>query len=404
MSRYLVVGLYLTAFLLTTCSNIKLATIPSPPPTAKLRIYVQTVSTKLSDRGRFPSSSDEFSFHQVRSIEKILRESGVYEVVGEADVKAVLGDQQLTRWHLEHGDWALARRVAGALYADYTLMVERGLGFSPGDSFFEAVLINTATGKRFGVSLQFLNQQRGKRWPRGTSQAAYRELFRDAKADLLETALHKSGLSAPESMGIAAYVPPRDEAENRIPSKQIEEAPEKQSISDRIAAPEPIRAAVASEAVTKGGSRIVDMEKVELEDTPATAGESLVVYDLEAADNLKPTALILSESLREELFKFRRFSLVNRENMLQLMDELKFQQSGFVDEKQAVQLGKGMAASQVVTGRLGSIGGSFILQAKRIDVQSLGTRAVGSLKCKQGEEEQLLDQLPSLAKKLAGAP
>ncbi|MDD5207276.1 MAG: hypothetical protein PHS17_17755, partial [Desulfobacterales bacterium] len=95
---------------------------------------------------------------------------------------------------------------------------------------------------------------------------------------------------------------------------------------------------------------------------------------------------------------------VNRENMLQLMDELKFQQTGLVDEKQAVQLGKGMAANQVVTGRLGPLGGSYLLQAKRIDVQSLGTRALGSLKCKQGEEELLLEQLPALAKKLAEAP
>lgn len=86
------------------------------------------------------------------------------------------------------------------------------------------------------------------------------------------------------------------------------------------------------------------------------------------------------------------------------MDELKFQQSGLVDKKQAVQLGKGMAARQVVTGRFGPLGGRYVLQAKRIDVQSLGTRALGSLKCKQGEEEQLLEQLPDLARKLAEAP
>jgi len=141
-----------------------------------------------------------------------------------------------------------------------------------------------------------------------------------------------------------------------------------------------------------------------VEDAPAGTGERLVVYDLEAMDNLRPTALILSESLGEELFKFRRFSLVNRENLLQLMDELKFQQSGLVDEKQAVQLGKGMAANQVVTGRLGSLGASYILQAKRIDVQSLGTKALGSMKCKQGEEELLLEQMPALAKKLAEEP
>ena len=177
----------------------------------------------------------------------------------------------------------------------------------------------------------------------------------------------------------------------------------KASASDQIASA-PILAKTIPAATTEGGSRIIDIESVFVEDAPAGTGERLVVYDLEAADNLRPTALIFSESLRDELSKLGRFALVNRENLLQLIEEMKFQQSGLVDEKQAVQLGKGMAANQVVTGRFEPLGGSYILQAKRIDVQSLGTRALGSLKCKQGEEEMLLEQMSDLAKKLSEAP
>ena len=55
-------------------------------------------------------------------------------------------------------------------------------------------------------------------------------------------------------------------------------------------------------------------------------------------------------------------------------------------------------------GRIGSIGEVYILQAKRTDLQSLSTRALGSLQCKQGEEVLLLKQLPALAKKLAEGP
>lgn len=422
------------ALLLTACSNIKVSTIPPPNPTAKLRIYVQAVSTQQSTKGRWGKSLEEFSHNQVRSIERILRESGIYEVVSDDDVDAVLGKQQPTRWELERGNWDLARQIAGALHANYALIVERGIS-RPRDSFFESVLINTKTGKRFGVSLQFFNRQKGEgKWPPGTPKAAYRELFRDAKADLLGTAISKSELSVLEPT-VTAQVPTLDETKKQIPSldkkpesltivksteekelalgeneraekdlfKQSDDIKKKASASDQIAT-EPILAKTIPAATTEGGSRIIDIESVFVEDAPARTGERLVVYDLEAADNLKPTALILSESLREELFKFRRFSLVNRENLLQLMDELKFQQSGLVDEKQAVKLGKGMAANQVVTGRFGPLGGSYILQAKRIDVQSLGTKALGSLKCKQGEEELLLEQLPALAKKLAEAP
>ncbi len=446
MSRYFIIGVSLMALLLTACSNIKVATIPPPHPTAKVRIYVQAVSTKQTTKGKWGRSNEEFSDNQVRLIENILKKSGIYEVVSDDDVDAVLGEQQPARWEFESGNWALARQIAGALHADYALIVERGISRRR-DSFFEAVLINAVTGKRFGVSLTFFNRQIGQgRWPKGTAPAAYRELFRDAKADLLGTAIRKSRLPIPEPT-VTAQAPPLDDTNKQIPSldkkpespaiaKSTEEkelalrekekvergraeqerAPalrEKERIKDDTKkkppasdqmAPAPILAKTIPAATKEGGSRIIDIDSVLVEDAPAGTGERLVVYDLEAADNLRPTALILSESLREELFKFRRFSLVNRENLLQLMDELKFQQSGLVDEKQAVQLGKGMAANQVVTGRLGPLGGSYILQAKRIDVQSLGTKALSSLKCKQGEEEQLLEQLPDLAKKLAEAP
>ena len=447
MSRYFVIGVSLMALFLTACFNIKVATIPPPHPTAKLRIYVQAVSTQRSTKGKWGKSLDEFSHRQVRSIENILKKSGIYEVVSDDDVDAVLGEQQPARWELERGNWALARQIAGALHADYALIVERGISYRSEDSFFEAVLINATTGKRFGVSLQFFNRQKGEgKWPQETPRAAYRELFRDAKADLLGTAIRKSRLLVLEPT-VTAQVLPLDDTKKQIPSldkkpespaiaKSTEEkelalrekeraererleqekvlalrekerikddTKKKASANDQIA-PAPILAKTIPIATTEGGSRIIDIESVFVEDAPAGTGERLVVYDLEAADNLRPTALILSESLREELFKYRRFSLVNRENLLQLMDELKFQQSGLVDEKQAVLLGKGMAANQVVTGRLGPLGGSYILQAKRIDVQSLSTKALGSLKCKQGEEELLLEQLPALAKKLAEAP
>lgn len=118
----------------------------------------------------------------------------------------------------------------------------------------------------------------------------------------------------------------------------------------------------------------------------------------------KPVALILSECLREELFKLKRFTLVNRENLLKFTEELKFQQLGLVDENQAVQLGKGMAASEVITGRFGMFGKNYIMQAKRTDVQSFKTKGLVSFKCQQGQEDTLLEQMPEFVKKLSESP
>ena len=229
MSRYFVIGVSLMALFLTACSNIKVATIPPPHPTAKLRIYVQAVSTQQSTKGKWGKSLDEFSHSQVRHIENILKKSGIYEVVSDDDVDAVLGEQQPVRWELERGNWALARQIAAALHADYALIVERGISYKPGNSFFEVVLINAATGKQFGVFLQFFNRQKGEgAWPRETPRAAYRELFRDAKADLLGTAIRKSRLSV-LSPTVTVQVPPLDDTKKQIPS--LDKKPESPAIA-----------------------------------------------------------------------------------------------------------------------------------------------------------------------------
>ena len=511
MSRYFVFGLSLMVISLVACSNIRVTTIPPPPPTAKLRIYVQAVQTEPTQQGnrgrgaKWGKSLEEFKDVQVIAIERILNRSGIYEVVSDDDVNAVVGEQQPARWEFERGNWTLARQIALALHADYALIVERGTsGIGP---FFESVLINATTGKRFGVSFQPPSHQKGQRerkWPKGTVGAVYRELFNDARADLLGTAIRKSRLlvhettlksqaptfdntmkqipsfdKKPESPAIAKLAEEKTLAQSekertekertekertekersekerlvqekalvlkaKIESEQADQekervrvekerayqekalaqrekertekerliqegnaAKKKASESDQKPEekkPEPLLAKTIPSTTTEGGSRIIDIESIFVEDAPVRAGERLVIYDLEAPEHLRPTALLLSESLREELFQFHRFSLVNRENLIQFMDELKFQQSGLVDEKQAVQLGKGMAANQIVTGRIGSIGEIYILQAKRTDLQSLNTRALGSLQCKQGEEVLLLKQLPALAKKLAEGP
>jgi hypothetical protein len=136
--------------------------------------------------------------------------------------------------------------------------------------------------------------------------------------------------------------------------------------------------------------------------TPVMDKTRLVVYDFNANEQLQVVSLILSEALREELFMLGIFSLVNRENLVQVMQELKLQQSGLVDEKQVLKLGKWLAANEVVTGRFAQLGNSYVLQAKRTDITKMSTLGLGSLKCTAGQEEELLAGLPELARKIAG--
>jgi hypothetical protein len=137
-------------------------------------------------------------------------------------------------------------------------------------------------------------------------------------------------------------------------------------------------------------------------ETPATDKAKLVVYDFDTIERLSVVALILTDALREELFILGRFSLVNRENMMQVMQELKLQHSGLVAEKEIVELGKWLAANQAVTGRLAMLGNSYVLQAKRTDIKTMGTLGLGTLRCSSGQEEELLSGIPILARKLIG--
>jgi len=137
-------------------------------------------------------------------------------------------------------------------------------------------------------------------------------------------------------------------------------------------------------------------------ETPATDKAKLVVYDLDTIERLSVVALILTDALREELFILGQFSLVSRENMMKVMQELKLQHSGLVDEKEIVELGKWLAANQAVTGRLAILGNSYVLQAKRTDIKTMGTLGLGTLKCSSGQEEELLSGIPVLARKLIG--
>jgi hypothetical protein len=135
---------------------------------------------------------------------------------------------------------------------------------------------------------------------------------------------------------------------------------------------------------------------------PAINKTRLVVYDFNANEQLQVVSLILSDALREELFILGVFSLVNRENLVQVMQELSLQQSGLVDEKQVLKLGKWLAANEAVTGRFAQLGNAYILQAKRTDITTMSTLGLGSLKCTAGKEEELLAGLPELARKIAG--
>jgi hypothetical protein len=424
---------------LAGCAEIQIRTLPPPPPTAKLRVFIKPITGESSDFHPWDIPHEQFENNVLQMSGRILRIQGIYKVVPREDVQSVLGgNRDFSRHDWSKRDWALAREVGRALHADYALFVERSRNRK--FLFWDLVMIGVESGRQFR-SLVRIPITHGTDYHKMFT-AAYRNIFWEAKGDMLATAVRKSRVSSgadpakaePKEIKESKAPPPSPAAEKpkspdsgKVPPVPAPSSPapsssrmamppakEKPSAARPTPAPSPTPMAkpstptagkpAPSESQTlpeKPGTSI-DLEQI-IKAEASTAGKTrLAVYDLNTSEPFKIIVQILSEALREEIFRMGAFSLVNRENMDQVLNEMGLQQTGLVEEGQAVRAGKGLAAAQIVLGQFGVLGSTSMLQVKRIDVETQGTLAVGSLRCSHGREEELLAGLSDLARKLAG--
>jgi curli biogenesis system outer membrane secretion channel CsgG len=358
---------------LAACATFQVNTIPPPPATSKLRVFVQP----FSGPGRWGVSHEAFVANQVRRVEQYLEKTGIYEVVSAGDVQAALGGQSIARYRMERNGWQLAREAGRALHADYILVIERSQergAEGSSDFAFLCDLINTETGKTFASRTGAHSTTKAdNKQLAALIRDTYREIFNSAKQDMLARAVAKEELRA------------------RPPAPAY--APEQKPEIPPAAQHPPATGSAAQDRPEKQASTQADA---------LANGTRLVVYDFDAADQYRTVALILAEALREELFRLNRFTLVNRETLQQVLQEMALQQTGLIDEKQAVTTGKGLSARQIVTGRLAVLGKTFVLQTKRIDVETFATLGLTSVKFAQGQEDEVLEKLPGMARSLVG--
>ena len=441
---------------LNACTTAHLNTIPSPAPSAKLRVLVLPITgdppyAHTRYVGYWGTPHEEYKKKTLGAMSRFLQDKGIYEVVPEKDLKAVLGSQEIEGWQWLKSDMALVRQVGKALHADYAMIAMRNFVGSFNYQF-ELRCINLESGIQYtssGFSGSSIAESGGMRWERQAevTKQSYRQIFYDAKGDMLATAIRKGRLlpatdikkppaketklsstqpalsqKAPVSppLGKDKGVPPVKPASEPLSVSQALPPSKPSAVEAKPALPkEPLPPKTLTDqpkVIAKisppppsdlsSGDKRRDFEKQlekELQDeAPVTDKTRLVVYDFDASERLQVVSLILTEALREELFILGRFRLVNRENMMQVLQELKLQQSGLVDERQVVQLGKWLSANEAVTGRLAVLGTAYVLQAKRTDIKTLGTLGLGSLKCAEGQEDELLSGMPELARRLVG--
>ncbi len=374
-SKVSIITLIITLVFINACTTIQFKAIAPPPPASKLRVAVLTITGDGGTYG-WGRTHEKWSDVMFKITADHLRDTGIYEVVPQKDVNYAVGTQSLTvdeYWWLKN-DSALIKQFGKALHADYVMLIIREVRMSIYN--WDIKFINTENGMRYSANDYYskpLTPEIGleindkKMFP-----SMYAILFSEAKGDLLATAVHKGRLMATDEIKKPA-----------APDSKVASAP------PTLTKPVPTPHSLVDEKGLQNKTPLIDKTR-------------LVVYDFNATEQFQVVSLILSEALREELFKLGNFSLVNRENLVQVMSELRLQQSGLVDEKQVAKLGKWLAANEAVTGQFAQFGNSYILQAKRTDITKMSTLGFGSLKCTTGKEEELLAGLPELARKIAG--
>ena len=394
--RSLVVMVVFLTFL-TGCAEIQLGTLsPPPPPSTKLRVFVLPISGS-SPRYGWRTPHKLYEEKTYGAVQTILSQTDMYETVPKKEVQKVLGKHRPGLSQLARDDWALARRTGRALYAEYVMIVERSWLPSP---YFKVVLLNVDSGNRFVVFSAIPGMGKKADWI-PVIRASYRRIFQDAKKDLLATATRKGRLAL--ASGVTQHISaPKDISSPR-------QLPSAVSVSQ---APEALPSTPVPRPMSSPTEKISYLPPADMETLPEKAAgkeasdkmrTQIAVYDFDSSEQLKVVALILADALREELLRYGNITLVNREDIKRVIEELSLGQVGLVDPKQAIEAGKALAAEQMLVGRLSALGDQEVLQVKRIDSTTQRTLALGSIKCKLGDEQKFLDSMPELTRKLMQA-
>jgi hypothetical protein len=275
------------------------------------------------------------------------------------------------------------------------MVMERNIFGPSREQFFDTVLINVETGRRFKVGARMRVGSSPREEYRMMEVIAYDELFRDARNDILAVAMRKGRLASPEFFDRQPAVP--EESKAPVGPDPVSKPPETKPAKP---APPAVPQPAGKPPAPQESVREVDLAKVLAAESAMKGRERLAVYSFESPAPYRVISLILAEALRQEIFNLGIFDLVNREDMARVAEEMSLQQTGFVDEKEAVKAGKGLAVRQIVTGQFGTLGKTAVLQIKRVDLETQRALGFGVLDCEIGKEEELLKKMPDLAKSL----
>ena len=98
--------------------------------------------------------------------------------------------------------------------------------------------------------------------------------------------------------------------------------------------------------------------------------EYIAIIDFEGIGISNDEARVLTQRLTSEMISLELYQVLERSEMKRLLEEQKFQYSGCVDTKCAVELGKMLGAKYMVVGTISHIGKTFSIDSRLISVES----------------------------------
>jgi TolB-like protein len=103
----------------------------------------------------------------------------------------------------------------------------------------------------------------------------------------------------------------------------------------------------------------------------------------EAAE--RSLGLVVGDMITTNLARDHRLSLVERSQLSKVIEELALQQSGAIDDKQALELGKMAGARALIVGRVADVGGDFVVSARAVDAEAGTVLAAEEVKLPKAE-------------------
>ena len=98
--------------------------------------------------------------------------------------------------------------------------------------------------------------------------------------------------------------------------------------------------------------------------------EYIAIIDFEGINISEGDAKALTQRLTSEMIKLEVYQVLERSEMKRLLDEQKYQYSGCVDTKCAVELGKMLGAKFMVVGSISKVGSTYSIDSRLIDVKT----------------------------------